>query len=132
MDNKRNQATPPAHPHGAETPQSRDRDAWKPPASAVSAVACSGGVSGGRVRAAHPGRAAPAYAEIKTILGRTLVFDFTFPVGRGLLCRGLPPSRASAFDILKLAGSSMRLPFPLPRFFPRTIFFDRCFLRSFV
>jgi hypothetical protein len=84
-----------------------------------------------RPEAARPGRAAPGYAEIKTILGRTLVFHFTFPLGKGLLCRGLPPSRATAFNILKLAGSSMRLPGPLPRRFRRTIFFDRCFMRSF-
>jgi hypothetical protein len=71
--------------------------------------------------------------EIKTILGRTLVFHFTFKLGRGPFCRGLPPIRASAFDILKLAGSSSRLPGPLPRRrFPRTIFFERCFKGSFV
>jgi hypothetical protein len=69
--------------------------------------------------------------EIKTILERTLVFHFAFPLGNGLLCRALPPIRAFAFDILKLAGSSSRFPGPLPRRFPRTIFFDRCFLRSF-
>jgi hypothetical protein len=52
---------------------------------------------------------------------------------RGPFCRGLPPIRASAFDILKLAGSSSRLPGPLPRRrFPRTIFFERCFKGSFV
>src|SRR6516165_9490303 len=79
----------------------------------------------------NPSPATPGYAEIRTILGRTLVFHFAFPLGRGPFCRGLPPSRATAFNILKLAGSSMRLPFPLPRFFPRTIFFDRCFMRSF-
>src|SRR5262245_15289526 len=59
----------------------------------------------------------------KTILGRTLVFHFTFKLGKGLLCRGLRPIRATAFDILKLAGFSIRLPGPLPRRrFPRTIF----------
>jgi len=71
--------------------------------------------------------------EIKTILGRTLVFHFTFRLCKGLLCRGLPPIRASAFDILKLAGSSSHLPGPFPRrCFPRTIFFERCFNGSFV
>jgi hypothetical protein len=70
--------------------------------------------------------------EIKTILGRTLVFHFSFPLGRSPLCRALPPIRATAFDILKLAGSSSHLRGPLPRRFPRTIFFDRCFMRSFV
>ena len=69
---------------------------------------------------------------MQPVLGRTLVFHFTFPVGRGPLCRGLPPIRATAFDILKLAGSSNHLPGPLPRSFPRTIFFDRCFMCSFV
>src|SRR6516225_7496220 len=33
--------------------------------------------------------------EIKTILGRTLVFRFSFPLVNGLLCRGLPPIRAT-------------------------------------
>jgi len=71
--------------------------------------------------------------EIKPILGRTLVFRFTFPLLKGLLCRGLTPRRATAYNILKLAGSSNRLPGPLPRRrFPRTIFFERCFNRSFV
>src|SRR5215469_2714055 len=32
---------------------------------------------------------APGYAEIKAILGRTLVFHFTFKLGKGLLCRGI-------------------------------------------
>ena len=64
--------------------------------------------------------------EIKTILGRTLVFHFTFPIFRGPFWRGLPPVRATAFDILKLAGSSIKLPGPLPgRFQKRTIFFER-------
>ena len=80
----------------------------------------------------NPSPVTPGYAEIKTILGRTLVFHVTFPIGRGLLCRGgLAPIRAAAFAILKLAGSSIRLPGPLPRRFPRTIFVDRCFMRSF-
>ena len=72
------------------------------------------------------------FPEIKTILGRTLVFRFTFPLGRGPFCHGLPSKRATAFGILKLAGSSNRLPGPLPRRFqPRTIFFERCFMCVF-
>src|SRR5271166_5409279 len=63
--------------------------------------------------------------EIKTILGRTLIFYFTFPLLGGPFCRGLPPIRASAFGILKLAGSSDHLIGPLPRRFQkRTIFFE--------
>src|SRR5215472_8822511 len=64
--------------------------------------------------------------------GGTLVFVFAFPLGNGLFGRGLPPKRATAFDILKLAGSSSHLIGPLPRRrFPRTISFERCFMRLF-
>ena len=44
-------------------------------------------------------------------------FHFTFPLGNGTFCRDLPPIRASAFGILRLAGSSSLLPGPLPRRF---------------
>jgi hypothetical protein len=54
-----------------------------------------------------------------------LVFHFTFKLGSGPLCRGLSPIRASAFDILKLAGSSSHLEGPFPRRFRRTIFPQR-------
>jgi hypothetical protein len=40
-----------------------------------------------RPEAARPGRASPGYAEIKTILRRTLVFHFAFKLLKGLLCR---------------------------------------------
>jgi hypothetical protein len=80
-------------------------------------------------------RAAFVFKRVQRIsAGRTLVFLFAFKLGRGpFCCRGLPPIRATAFDILKLAGSSSHLIGPLPRRrFPRTIFFERCFNGSFV
>jgi hypothetical protein len=66
--------------------------------------------------------------EIETILGRTLVFHFTFPLLKDLLCRGLPPRRATAFGILKLAGSSSHLPGPLASLLPSSQLIAQQFL----
>src|SRR6516162_5056390 len=81
----------------------------------------------------HPPESTVRQSQVcKDVSGRTLVFRFTFPLLNSPFCRGLPPIRATAFGILKLAGSSTRLPGRLPRRFPRTIFFDRCFMCLFV